>query len=305
MTIIIAIVFDTGIVMAADSQTTIGTFKRCDTNKLNPIQFKNGCALIGEAGSAELSGRSVQQMEIESKDAEIKSERIVPDMAQAAIRITREELRRQHCNCSAEELNRIILSFDDCDWLVGYFFDLKPRLFKLCMSTGVDFPVKSNFAAIGSGRELAEYLLGRIVWDNMNVLEAELAAVFVIEQVKKHNAYCSGQTNVAFVSPENVMPDPPERVIWAAQVADKTDEILRATSSDIIKLSFAKTFQDFIKTFAMMNRYIKKHPESSKMTINQVARKVSEESKGKKDKKEILKQMDAFPPFLMRFFAKK
>lgn len=157
MTIIVGILCDAGIVMASDSQTTAGSFKRCDTNKLHAIDFKNDCACIGEAGSATLSSRAVVEMAMRSGTERIKDARTVPRLAQQAMRVARSELRAQNFGCPANELNQIIKALGDCSWLVGHFVKREPMLHRLAMSAGVEFKIRSQYAAIGSERELAEY----------------------------------------------------------------------------------------------------------------------------------------------------
>lgn len=309
VTIIVAISTPTGIVMAADGQITAGNTKLPATTKLFPVKFKNGYALVGEAGNTGLSGRSLQEMGSMAKGAMILNERTVPKTALAAMQVVRRELRARNFECSIGELNRQIKDQGDCHWLVGYMFGLKSALFHVCMSSGSTTPILSPHAAIGTGRQLAEYLLAHVTWPGMNIVEAEMAATYVVEEVKKFDLHCSGQTQVAFVGPSIAIEDEVRRVRGLIRDAAITDKMIKEAFLRITRSRFEWTMQDFASAMRELSRYVKRHPSAKHMTMGQISRKIDAEriksGKGKMPARGIADRMKAFPPYIVRLLAAK
>jgi hypothetical protein len=291
-------------VMAADGQVTAGNIKIPALTKLLPVRFDNGWALIGEAGDNALSGRALQEIEAIARCTAIVDSRSVPRATQAAMQVVRNELRAKYFGCDVEKLNDLIKKQGDCRWLIGYFFGRRPVLYKISMSEGPDSPVRSFYAAIGSGRSLAEYLLSYVVRPDMNIMEAEMAAIYVVEEVKRHDLYCSGQTHVAFVGPGIALMGDPKRALKLVRDSVRTKILVKNALLTVFSARFREAITEFGEAFAVFNAYTTKHPEARKLPISQVAKRIDAGQRQGRGRRALAK-IRAIPPYMVRLLASK
>jgi 20S proteasome alpha/beta subunit len=279
VTVIIGIICDDAVVMASDTQTTIGTLKRSNTNKLQPVRFKNGHALIGEAGHAHLSGNAVQHMQLLGPLAEIVDEQTVQKTAEDAMQRTRETLRRQNFMCSGDDLNAMLRGpGQDCHWLVSHFYKGQPQMFKLHLSTATSFPVKGRFACVGTGSELSSYLLERLLWPTITPVEAATIAAYVIEQTKNHIEGCGGKTNIAVITEEDVLQYGEEHVRRAANMMAEADAAIKTACQIAVQRFLDDAMLDLRAGMTYLARFARKHPEAGNWGLKRVCKAIESEN---------------------------
>jgi 20S proteasome alpha/beta subunit len=200
VTIITGIICKDHIVLASDSQTTQGTMKQCSTEKISIVKLANASALVAEAGSAVLSGRAIEILQKLAKDRPLDDYRTLADLSQVAMRKLKDELKIQNCDCSMEALRDFLLRSEiGCELMLAYFFDGKPQLYTVDLLVGIANKVKSHFAAIGCGANLGGYLLSEHATPDMDPEFAAVISIYVVETVKKHDAFCDGPTRLGAV----------------------------------------------------------------------------------------------------------
>jgi 20S proteasome alpha/beta subunit len=203
------------ILSAADSQSTRDSVKRCDAQKISRIDCVNGSLIVVQAGNETRARNVVERLDLLAKEAHITDCWSVQDLVGQAMLKVRTEIRRQRFDCSAEELMEYFRREEQqCWFLVAHYFDNKPWIYtaelaggSICKSAGNT--QEGHFATIGTGGDLAQYLLTQHSTPDMDLSEATGLALYVIGEAKKHDAYCNGQTRVVFVRCEGqpfVMP---------------------------------------------------------------------------------------------------
>jgi len=205
VSIAIAIVGCDFLLMAADSQTTRDNIKRTDAEKVSSVKIVNCNALIAEAGNADRSRSVIDAFVVLSQDAHVTDYRSVADLFGNAMLKVRQEIRKQRFDCSAEDLAEYFRKEEQQSWFMcGHYFEKCPYVYTAELAGGsvsksAGANQESHFAAIGTGADLAVYLLGQHSKPAMGISEAPGLALYVIGEVKKHDAYCSGQTRIYFL----------------------------------------------------------------------------------------------------------
>lgn len=202
MTLIVGIVCSDGIVVAGDSQTTGDTFKILDTNKINHIQHSSGHALVAEAGVVTLTSNMVEELGKLVRDKNMSDQHSFSDLVKMAVRKTRDAMRYQNFDCNSEELENVIVRNELQSVLLYAHYDGEsPKLHTISLSMGIPQPAKKCFDAVGTGSALAHYLLTNLCVHNqqMDVEQAAVLAVHVVETVKRHDRYCEGPTRLGIL----------------------------------------------------------------------------------------------------------
>ncbi len=197
MTIIVGLICKDGIVLASDSQTTTGSSKRCDAKKFALVEFDNARVLVAQAGNVCTSSRAIEIFQILAKGQKLLDRRTVADIAQKAMRQVKDELRLQQCDCSMEELRDFIWRNEiGCELMIAHYFKGKPYIYRIDLVIGIANRIRSHSAAIGCGSNLGEYLLSEHSKPEMGSEFGSAVAVYVVETVKKHDAFCGGPTRI-------------------------------------------------------------------------------------------------------------
>lgn len=201
VTIIVGIICSDGIVLASDSQMTRDNSKRCDAEKMSVVEFANLNVLVAQAGNATLSNRAVEILQGLAKNEDITDYRSAADAAQRAMQRLKEEMRIQQGNCSPEELREFILRNElNCKLMLAHYFSGKSCVYIVDLFLGIANRINSHYAAIGCGANLGEYLLSELCEPGANTRFASVVATYVVELVKKHDAFCGGSTKLGVVS---------------------------------------------------------------------------------------------------------
>ena len=206
MTIIVGIICKGSIVLAADSQTTIGDAKRCDAEKISIIDFKGtgNRILVAQSGTVSTSSRAVDHIETIAATRELTDADSVIQTVQEALRKVKDELRFQNFGCSAEELGKIIFNGGlDSSLMVAHYVEKdglrKPYIHTFTFSTGLVETSKSFYESAGCGSPLANYLLSEICSEKMDTELGEAVAVYVVDKAIKHVAYCDRPIRLASI----------------------------------------------------------------------------------------------------------
>lgn len=204
MTIIIGIKTLNGIIIASDSQTTRDNTKRTDAQKIKVIQFSNGRALVGQAGNSGTGNRAIEILSETARDKPIADYRTVAELAWKAMLKVKNELREQNGGCDMEQLRDMIWKNEwQSSLMIGHYYKGAPYLYVVDLASGRSDKETSHCSAIGTGANLASYLLSEHTEPGMNSIFASAMAVFVVETVIRNDPYCSGPINMGIVTDEH------------------------------------------------------------------------------------------------------
>lgn len=219
MTILIGIICNDGIVVAADGQTTWDTGKSWATNKLTDLKHQHGHAIVAEAGAVFITSNIIDELERLTCDKSLSDKHRLPELLQMASRKAWNDLRQNQGDCTGEELQRIIDYRDlHSKLLCAHYEGENPILTTLVFGMGACNRAKDRFEAIGSGSDLASYLLTGLMQAKqqldlqaaaldgepvhnyeINTDEGLAVAAYVVEAVKQHDPYCGGPTRLGIV----------------------------------------------------------------------------------------------------------
>lgn len=213
VTLIVGIIAKDGIVVASDSQTTWGTGKSWDAKKMSEVGHAYGRALVAESGAVITSSQAVEELQrLASIPEEVKKDGLAA-LLEKTSRHVREKLRHYHASCSSEELRGIIESEGlDFSLMLAHYDHRKEtaRIDTVSMSVGLASQCKTFYEAVGSGADLAQYLLTELCIPEMNTTTASIIAVHVVEIVKRHDQWCGGPTKLGVLrQPFRELPIPP------------------------------------------------------------------------------------------------
>jgi 20S proteasome alpha/beta subunit len=88
--------------------------------------------------------------------------------------------------------------------MLAYYHDDKPHLLVLRSVVGFATPQK-NYAAIGCGAPVAEFVLGRCDTSKMEFAHGLFAGIYAVEEVKRVDPNCGGPTRAAVVFPTGIL----------------------------------------------------------------------------------------------------
>ncbi len=211
MTIIVGIECSDSIVLASDSQTTdaVGTSKRCDSFKIASANFKQSInsdrfgeqtILIAQSGDAVLTSRWIELLTEIAKERTIDDRRSPAQCAEDALRKLKEDIIQPLLPASAEERKKIFDSYSP-SLMLAFFFDGQSNLFTIDFSLGIANR-RHKYALMGCGSTVGEFILSQ--FDNTSRMQTAMAltvAVYVVEEVKKVDAFCGGTTRLAYIAP--------------------------------------------------------------------------------------------------------
>jgi 20S proteasome alpha/beta subunit len=205
VTIIVGLICDGSIILASDSQTSSGSSKRTDTNKISGVFFEGGDgALVAQSGNAELSSRAVEIFTNLAKATPINDYRKPAEVCEDTLRQLKQEvIRLNHWEDNRQFAHEY---FQDPDnnfaLMVAYYYGKekpKPYIYILNFWPGIATR-QYNYATMGCGATVAEFILNRSEIYNLDDSEAIITAIYTVEEVKKVDAFCGGDTKVGIIS---------------------------------------------------------------------------------------------------------
>jgi 20S proteasome alpha/beta subunit len=201
VTLIVGIICKDGIVVASDSQTTWGSGKSWNADKMAELVHPYGKAVVAGSGAVITSSNIIKHLTQLAIDRTIFDQMELPGIAANAVRAVRNELRKQQFDCTSEEFQSFIEQEElDCELMIAHYTNTTPRLDTISLSIGLPNRANHFFEAVGSGSDLATYLLTDLCSPNMESTTASVIAVHVVEIVKRHDPYCGGPTKVGILT---------------------------------------------------------------------------------------------------------
>lgn len=184
MTVIAGIKFDMGIVIASDSQATIGgILKRVDERKISEIEkFQNFRFNFAGAGDERLIERAKGQLITECQNREINSVFDFKNACEDVVRFIKQRYTEGEEYPNLEFLTGIATKQD---------FGLL-RLYPDGVASNVNY-----YDVIGSGMLFAEYIYSRLDKENLSGIEAVNTVLYVVEEIKEIDPNCGGPTTMS------------------------------------------------------------------------------------------------------------
>jgi 20S proteasome alpha/beta subunit len=201
VTIIVGIITKDEIVLASDSQTTFGTSKLTDVEKISMVEFSNTTALVAESGAAEQSGMAVELMQKKARGVKLTDYAMMAELAQQSLREVRSYLIKlnEGCNFTEDKWERYFRDENPVELMTANYFEGTPYIYTVSLHTCMANRAKLHYQAIGCGANIGGYMLSELSYPKMDSELATAIAVYVVESVKKHDAYCGGATKVAIL----------------------------------------------------------------------------------------------------------
>ena len=197
VTIIVGIICKDAIVLASDSQITTGNSKQTDASKIEIVQFQNMPVMVAQSGLVAFSGRLLEIFEKMAEHKAIGHHRDVGEVAQSAVRQLRQEIRGQRGDCSMDEVDEWLRRNGlECELVMGFFFREKPYLYSINLALGVASQFKSYYGTSGCGGNLGQFMLAEHSKPEMDRDFATTIAIYTVDTVKDHDAFCGGPTRV-------------------------------------------------------------------------------------------------------------
>lgn len=227
MTLIIGIICKDGIVIAGDSQTSWTSAKSWDANKITVLNCSDGHAIVAESGAVITSGSIIQKVETSLRASNSSDTSSLPDLARQAVKSVRDDLRFQNFNCSSTELDEVIERHGLNSVLMFAYYDGKlPQINTIGLKIGIPQRCNASFETVGSGSDLANYLLSNLLNSRKELLsraaikrqrpikddgldseEAIYIAAYVLEIAKRHDPYCGGPTKLGIIRHPDFIPE--------------------------------------------------------------------------------------------------
>ena len=200
MTIIVGLVCKDCLVVAADSQTTDGHTKRCDTQKISSVQFADAQAVVAASGMSSLSNQAVAEFQKLAVGVEIKADDAIAQIAKDALfEVRRHQMEIYVHQYSLEQWQRFFRDDNPAELVVGYWFSDKPYLWKVSLHECVPIPSRCGYIISGVGGPLADYLLKEHFVAGVEPAAGAAIAAFVVEQVIANNSTCGHPIRIAYL----------------------------------------------------------------------------------------------------------
>ncbi len=189
------------IFLACDSETTDGAVKTHEARKIGVIEFANGKVLVAQAGSADFGDEVIEIMQKRAKAVEIENEETVSKLASDSLRELRGKAIEANKESPGWDPHRFFLEDYPLTLLVAFYFDGNPFMYRLNIHN--DFIAKrihNSFQAIGTGKDLAGYLLKEYNELDPDFNLVALVALSVIEKVIPNVTGCGSPTQAALAT---------------------------------------------------------------------------------------------------------
>lgn len=197
VTIVIGIKCKNGIAVVCDSRTTdptTGIF-RDDAEKLHIVEFRDGFnGLIAEAGNADYAALAIEGISKRASAMDMKPDSLAV-CAEEAIADLKTRIRKQQ-EWKSEEL-RAHFEERSFQLMLASYLDGNPLLHWVGLETGLPHKITKSYYAIGCGADLANFLISKTPYDKCNVAAGSLIAAYAVEEIKRFDNRCGGQTNAA------------------------------------------------------------------------------------------------------------
>jgi hypothetical protein len=250
------------------------------------VPFRNGVALVGEAGSETVSNSALRRFRNAASETTIKDRETVLKTARQALREEFEELKTANGATDDDAVRRMILDVGYCDWLLCAPFERGNtiELHHLRSDRLTAMPVTNGRIAVGIGSDLANYLLGRMIRPEFTVLDAAALASYIIHEVKENVSGCSGFTQVSIAAPWGVHEYPLAEIMEAERELKSADGFLKVIWDNYVESILDAKLSGFQKALNQMKRHVKNNPQDASLTVEEVCARID---KARKKTREI------------------
>ncbi len=212
MTIAIGIISDVGITFASDSQMTQGIDQKSLKSKKifcikTPKMQTHSDLLLAIAGDVDIATMVVDKMEELCKTCDFDKPSSPVDILRRAVREVKKEIleAQDATNATIDErqayFNRLPTSFILGFYDYGYKYqNPQPHLYSMKFAWGIAQDIKDGWCAIGGGGILAAFLMDIFYLKDIGQTPTAMTAIYVVEQVKKADLHCSGETQLWRIS---------------------------------------------------------------------------------------------------------
>ncbi len=210
MTIVVGFVSKDGIAFGSDSQMTQGASKALNSKKIFTIKFPcpnmTSQVLIAQSGDVELASLVLERMQEIATDTQFDNKSVPVVCLRRAIREIKKELLEAQGSENAAPLQKEEFFYNKTtDFLIGYYYTkenyhtFEPHFYSLNFSLGIETKVKNNVGILGSGADLARFLIKLFNFQELTLAQATVAGIYIINRVKDDDLYCSGDIQMACI----------------------------------------------------------------------------------------------------------
>ena len=264
MTIIVGTKFDEGIVIGSDSQLTFGDslIKRTGSEKIFEINLSEKLKfIVAGAGNpfyinmakdiiinlcVQRDCNSIEQFIFICEDAaNTMSKRYVIDKSVDLGIMEKSKISGIGLAEWLGEINRVL----DYSLLIGLCISNEDGINHALVSLGSDGSAinHEHYAATGHGWIFAEYIFSRLWSDELKDLGAIDIILYVIEEVKKMDTTCGGNSGISILKGDKIVPKDKEFIRTLeeqSQVLQKIDGALTIVWKDMLKNPYKPNTQN-------------------------------------------------------------
>lgn len=205
VTIAIGFPFKNGMLVASDSQMSIGDkYKQWDEPKISQLKFADGrFAVLAISGMLSSARYFQEHLESAALSSPVTNDRTIPNLAEVSLKRTREKLLDfiNQPQVTPDE-RQTHLAENNFESLVAFFHGTPPRpfIYRLRLFNGIAELSRHPYEAIGCGSDIAGFILTGGKLGTYEQEEALALAFYVIEACKKFDQACGGPVQHMFLS---------------------------------------------------------------------------------------------------------
>ncbi len=229
VTIIIGFITQTAVIVASDSQKSFDfSSKRTDEDKMRVLRFADkGMALVAQSGDVAITSRLLELMQENAASTNFDHYRKAALCAEQAMRVLKAEILEPLMPelSTLQERGDFFMTKDASLMIASYFSGI-PKIFTINLAQGIAIE-HTKYASIGCGSTVAEFMARWLDIPLMDWVDAIPSAVYIIEEVKKVDHYCGGQTKLAYITASHgdVFRDPPFTILTPQQIGMIVQEL--------------------------------------------------------------------------------
>jgi hypothetical protein len=256
MTIVVGFISKGGIAFGSDSQMTKAPAKALNSQKIFTIKFPcpgmTSHVLLAQSGDVDLGAIVIERMQKIADTTPFDKADVPLKTMRQAIREIKAELLEANLSTDAptDEKEEFFLK-KDTGFLLGYYFTgdkpttFIPHLYSFDFSMGIEVKANGSVGLLGSGTDLAKFLMRSIDFKELGFAQASVAAIYVIEQVKEGDLYCSGLTQMSgIMKPIYKVQLPLVMELPRARIQDTVSQLAQREQN--IRIAFTKEIDELI-----------------------------------------------------------
>jgi len=204
MTIAIGFACKNGVLVASDSQMSLGPkYKQYNEPKISDLKFADGNhAILAISGALDAARYFQEVLEKLAETFMPTTERSIADAGELAIKQTRTKLLdyADHRHVTSDE-NQEHLAQNDFEVILSYYFGTtaNPFIYRIKLSNGLAIRSRHPYEAIGCGSDIAGFILTGADFRDYEKEEAIGLAYYTVEACKKSDQACGGPVQYMFL----------------------------------------------------------------------------------------------------------